>query len=70
MNKEYIEILRLRMEHFERRPISELDDDEIKEFMALRKEVINMVLPTIKKAWEPYSEAIEFYRERVSSNKE
>ena len=75
MNKEYIEILMLRINYFEDAKISDLTNDEIKEYLALRNEIVEAMpgvkraIKNVSEALKPYAEASKLYRERVLSKK-
>lgn len=67
MDKIYVELLKERYKELKDMKIGEMSDDEINEFINLKKEVINVlpVFKEIKKMLEPYTDAITKYSHNV-----
>jgi len=72
MDKAYLKVLKTRFEYFQDKKIFDLSDDEIQEFMNLKKEIAvqfsgiaNAIHDVVKKIAAPYAEAQSKYNERV-----
>lgn len=67
MDKIYVELLKERYKELKDMKIGEMSDDEINEFINLKKEVFNVlpVFKEIKKMLEPYTDAITKYSHNV-----
>ena len=67
MDKIYVELLKERYKKLKDMKIGEMSDDEINEFINLKKEVFNVlpVFKEIKKMLEPYTDAITKYSHNV-----
>lgn len=61
MDKIYVELLKERYKELKDMKIGEMSDDEINEFINLKKEVFK----EIKKMLEPYTDAITKYSHNV-----
>lgn len=72
---EYIQLLISRLNYFKDKKITDLDRDEIREYLNLKEEVVEVfpevrkaiesIWGAIKEAHEPYLEAEKKYHERV-----
>lgn len=69
INEAYLEILKLRLEYFKDKKITELNNSEIQEYLNLKKEfnkIFAEVKEIVNKAWNTvYGESWEIYRRRV-----
>jgi len=73
MDKVYMNLLRSRLEYFKKKPITELSDDEIQEYIALKKELLGelgelteSISRAFKNAFKPYANATERYSKAVN----
>lgn len=69
LDADYFELLNTRLEYFKEKKITDLEDEEIQEFINLKKEVAEQfseVSKVVKGIWdEIYGDSFKKYQERV-----